>query len=158
MVDASKEERAVVLAEWPQPAAGAPQPRVLANDKSLSVCYRTDKQQFAIIRFPLCTYLTFGAPNDEALSGHPLTKCGLTFYSVHEVYNSSLIHLLERRNSVHPRHNQVVFLKNSKHYIFTFHDSTLECVINVGEFWKPTIEIFEEEEEAERFWQASLRG
>src|SRR5262249_19235672 len=149
----SKEERAVVLADWPQPSGGAPEPRVLADDHSLSIRYRTDKEQFAVVHFPMCNYLSFGAPNDEALSGHPLIKRGLKYYSVHEVHNSSLIQLLEQRNSVHPRHDRSAFLEGEKHYVFTFHDSTLECVVNEGKWWKPAFAIFESEEEAERFWR-----
>lgn len=149
----SKEERAIVLADWPPPAAGAPEPRILADETSLSILYRTDTGRFAVIRFPLCSYLIFGAPNDEALGGHPLTKCGLQYYSVHEVKNSSLIDMLERRNSIHPRHVRRDFLQGKKHYVFTFQDSTLECVANEGEWWKPTIAIFDTEEEAQQCWQ-----
>src|SRR5207248_8278471 len=99
-------ERAVVLTDWPQPAAGAPKPEILANDTSLCVRYRTDEDPIVIIRFSLCSYLMFGATKDEALGGHPLSKKGLQFYSLHEVHNSALIQLLEQRNSVHPRHDR----------------------------------------------------
>ena len=53
--------------DWPQPAAGAPEPRILADDTSLSLLYRTNDDRVAVVRFPLCFYLAFGAPNDEAL-------------------------------------------------------------------------------------------
>jgi hypothetical protein len=150
----SSDERVIVLADWPQPAAGAPEPRILADDISLSIRYRTDNEAIAVIRFPLCNYLIFGAPNDEALGGHPLTNRGLTYYSVHEVHDSSLIHLLERRNSVHPRHDRRAFLEDKKHYIFTFQDSTLECVVNEGKWWKPIIAVCKTEEEADQAWKA----
>lgn len=156
MADVSEDERAVVLPDWPQPAAGAPEPKVLADDCTLSIRYRTEKDQFAVIRFPLCTYFTFGQPNDEALDGHPLASRGLECYSVHEVRNSSLILLLERRNSVHPRHDRDAFLRGRRHYIFTFHDSTLECVVNEDKWWKPSISIFESEAEADPLWRSGI--
>lgn len=154
----SEEERAVVKSDWPQPAAGAPDPKVLATDSSLSLSYRTEQDRFVVVRFPMCDYLIFGAPNDEALGGHPLSGRGLEFYAVHEVRNSSLVELLERRNAVHPRHDRDRFLRSKKHYIVTFHDSTLECVFDEGEWWKPTVRSFDTEEEADQFWRAGRDG
>src|SRR4051812_28949905 len=91
--------------------------------------YALADDRFAVVHFPRCTYFTYGSPNDEALGGHPLAQRGLTWYSVHEVINSSLIQELERRNRIHPRHSANLF-KDRKHYIFTFKDSTLECVVS----------------------------
>ena len=153
MAGAAEEERAVVLGDWPQPAGGAPEPRLLANDCSLSLLFRTADDRFAVIRFPLCTFLVFGAPNDEALGGHPLSHCGLRHYSVHQIFGSKLIRELERRNSVHPRHDPDSYLCGKKHYVFTFQDRTLECVC--AEQWEePSIEVFEREEEAEQLWRS----
>src|SRR5205807_389197 len=119
---------------------------LLADDCSLSLLFRTADHRFAVIRFPLCTFLVFGAPNDEALGGHPLYKCGLRHYSVHEILGSSLVRELERRNSVHPRHDPESYLHGKKHYVLTFQDCTLECV--VAQPCAPSIELFEREEEA----------
>src|SRR4051794_21926380 len=47
------EQRVVVLADWPQPAT-VPEPRVLADDTTLSVMYRAVDDRYAVIRFPLC--------------------------------------------------------------------------------------------------------
>lgn len=68
-----------------------------------------------------------GPPNDEMLHGHPLASQGLRPYSVVEVRNSSLIASLEQMNTVHPHHDSKRFLK-LRHFIFAFHDSTVECV------------------------------
>jgi hypothetical protein len=148
------EERAVVLADWPQPIAGGPEPHVLANDTSLSLRYRTDNDRFAVVHFPLCMYLIFGHPNDEALGGHPLLSRGLKYYAVHEVLNSSLIRMLERRNSVHPRHDPAAYLRDCKHYLFTFQDSTLECVVTENQWWKSTFKVVSSDKEAEQSWRA----
>lgn len=153
MASASNLEYAVVLAEWPQPAAGAPKPEAWADDTSLLIRYRTADDHVIIIRFPMCSHVIFGQSNDEALAGHPLYERGLTFYSVHEVRNSSLVDLLERRNSVHPSHDRAFFVRDMKHYIFTFQDSTLECVVIEGESWKPSIRMFASEKEAARHWR-----
>jgi len=105
-----------------------------------------------LIGFPLCSNILFGAPNDEALGGHPLSKNGLKFYSVHETGNSSLSQDLERRNSNYPRHDRDRHLKDKRDYIFTFEDSTLECVVNEGEWWVPTVKVVATDEEADAFW------
>jgi hypothetical protein len=142
-------ERAIVLHDWPQPAVVA-EPKVTANEIQLSLIYRTESDRFAAVNFPLCMYFALGAPNDEALGGHPLARAGLKHYSVHEVLNSSLIRELERRNSVHPRHNRATFLENLKHYVFTFQDSTLDCVVEGGPSWPPGVSVVHTAEEALR--------
>ena len=52
MADTAGEQSAVVLADWPQPAVVS-EPRVLADDTTLSVMYRTDEDRFVVVRFPL---------------------------------------------------------------------------------------------------------
>jgi hypothetical protein len=146
------EERAIVLPDWPQPAVVA-SPRIWADDLALLLRYRTADDKICVVRFPLCNYVAFGAPNDEALGGHPLYGRGLQFYSVHEVVHSSLIKMLERRNSVHPRHDPELYLRDMKHYVFTFQDSTLECVVSEGEWWKPTVKVCNSGNEAEQEWR-----
>lgn len=157
MFESTTGERAIVLDDWPQPTVIA-KPQIYANDSSLIVRYRTTGEKIAVIRFPNCSFSTFGAPNDEALGGHKLSSCGLDYYSVHEVANSSLIRMLEQRNSVHHRHDRDTYLKDKKHFIFTFQDSTLECVANVSDRWKPTISIFDKAPEADVVWRRLCDG
>ncbi len=145
------EEHATPLLDWPQPNGGAPEPEVMANDRSLIIRYLTEAERIAVAYFPLCSVFKFGAPNDEALFGHPLYGKGLKFYSVHRVENSSWLASLERQNSVHHLHDPKLFLDGKEHYIFTFHDSTLECVVNEGKFWKPEITQFDDEKEVAEF-------
>lgn len=85
--------------------------------------------------------------------GHPLFGKGLAYYSVHEVRNSSLIEMLERRNSVHPRHDRSRYLRDLRHYVFTFQDSMLECVVTEGEWGRPRVSVVATEEEAEQAWR-----
>jgi len=72
-------------------------------------------------------HVSLGAPNDEALAGHPLHGSGLEHYAAHEVRNSDLIATLEQRNRVH-RHHRSESFESLRHVIITFHDETLECV------------------------------
>jgi hypothetical protein len=146
------EQRAVVLADWPQPATVS-EPRVLADDTTLSLVYRTDGDRYAVVRFPLYTYLAFGVPNDEALGGHPLARVGLRHYAVHEVQGSALVRELERRNSVHPRHDPSSYL-DQRHFVFTFQDSTLECIVPSEKWWTPTVAVCQDWAEADAAWRA----
>jgi hypothetical protein len=151
MAESTGDQRAVVLADWPQPATVS-EPRVLADDSTLSLMYRTDGDRYAVVRFPLCTYFAFGAPNDEALAGHPLGRAGLRHYAVHEVHGSALVRELERRNSVHPRHDPARYVRE-RHYVFTFQDRTLECVVPTEKWWAPMIAVYARVEEAEAAWR-----
>jgi hypothetical protein len=72
-------------------------------------------------------HVSLGAPNDEALVGHPLYDSGLRHYRAHEVHNSDLIASMERRNRVHPHHRPESFA-TLRHLIITFHDETFDCV------------------------------
>jgi hypothetical protein len=80
-----------------------------------------------IVRFKLCYAHFLGPPNDEAFFGHPLASRGLSPYRAFEVKDSSWIRRLERMSSVHRSHDPESFWKR-RHLIFTFHDSTFECV------------------------------
>lgn len=156
MSDEIEEECAIVLPDWQQPAVVA-EPRIFGDDSSLVIRYRAAEGKIVVVRFPLCDYVIFGAPNDEALGGHPLASRGLQFYSVHEVLHSSLMKMLERRNSVHHGHDPEWFLRDKKHYVFTFQDSTLECVVSEGEWWRPTVKVVDSDSEAEQEWQRACK-
>lgn len=69
--------------------------------------------------------MRFGYPNEEALEGHRLYRRGLRRYSGFEVCNSSWIDAMEKQNQVHHLHNKQLY-SGLRHFIFTFHDSTLE--------------------------------
>nr|GEU28411.1 hypothetical protein [Tanacetum cinerariifolium] len=116
-----------------------PEALVFATETQLLLRYYISHEEAAVIQFPLVEIFQFGSPNDEALGGHPLSTLGLKFYSVHQIENSPWIAELARRNAVHPRHNKERFLQDTIHYVFTFQDSTLECVVKEGQYWKPVI-------------------
>lgn len=134
------------LTGLPQSCIGAPCPIVWADEHSLYLAYYLETvnrdwdgasvrdvsesnadEPIAVVSFKHSYAHMFGPPNDEAFSGHPLASRGVQPYAAYEVANSSWIHSLERMNSVHQYHQPERF-EAYKHYIFTFHDSTFECV------------------------------
>ena len=137
-----------VLQDWPQPDSGAPMPQVSATEDDFSLSYNTCTGKVALVRFPTCHQIIFGHPNDEVLNGHALYKCGLKPYSVHRVLRSSRLAALERANAIHPRHDAESFLRRKEHYVFTFHDSTLECLVSTGGSWAPQVRICATRDEA----------
>jgi hypothetical protein len=99
----------------------------------------------AIIKFERCSLTKFGHPNDEALPGHSLYSKGLGGPdSIYEVHNSQWV---KEKMEI----NRVSFPKTldlkQKHFIFTFHENTLECIasgMSVELSDKPYYEIFTE--------------
>ena len=131
----------------PQSSIGAPIPMIACDEGTLYLAYYIENvphdwdgssvriidsdssgETVALVRFEGCYAHTFGPPNDETFSGHPLANRGLKPYSVFEVKHSSWIRKAESRNAVHEYHNSELFLKNKHHFIFFFHDSTYECI------------------------------
>lgn len=142
----------VLLDSWPQPST-SPEPFVFASDTQLGLRYIAAGEEIAVIHFPLVQKFQFGSPNDEALGGHPLIKHGLTHYRVHRIDNSPWLEELERRNAIHTRHDKQRFLTDAIHYVFTFQDSTLECIVKEGQFWRPKIQVCTSELKAEEVWR-----
>jgi hypothetical protein len=132
----------------PQSSIGAPCPVLIASENSLRLAYYLEPERLtpewraapvlqarpnfcddlcAIVTFERAYAHMFGPPNDEAFSGHPLAACGLKPYSVFEIQESSWLRGLVQMNSVHPYHKAEHF-SAFKHWVFSFHDSTFECL------------------------------
>lgn len=145
MYSVDERDRVIELKNVPQSSIGAPMPVVLSDETIILLAYfiqekpsnqmgslvhtasTTISESLALIEFNSYCSFMFGAPNDEAFSGHPLESRGLHPYGAFEIENSSWIRQLERMNSVHPNHNPENFAR-FKHLVFAFHDSTFECV------------------------------
>ena len=69
--------------------------------------------------------LKYGSPNDEARSGHPLSKYGPLLYGLYEVENSPWISEQVKANRVHDRHQDSMF-DGLKHHIVCFKDVMFE--------------------------------
>lgn len=87
MYTVDRHDRVEELNDLPQRSAGAPLPLLLAEDSELVLAYLTSSSfdEVAIVEFDLVAAHYLGAPNDEALSGHPLYKKGLRAYGAYEV-------------------------------------------------------------------------
>lgn len=147
MHEVDDKDRVIELEGVPQSSVGAPIPIVLAGEHDVLLTYHlqdtpvgwdgtsarivgidTEGEPVAVVKFNHCTAHMFGPPNDEAFSGHPLAERGLGPYGVFEIKNSSWVRKLERMNAVHPYHDRSRFMENNSHFIFSFHDTTFECI------------------------------
>ena len=125
----------IKLEAVPRPNSGAPCPIVIADEGRLVLSYwEIDEPPYEPTTAPLGVvcfvrpYMhMFGPPDEEGISGHPLANRGLYPCGAFRVDHSSLVRRLERMNSVHKMHDPKGF-EILKHYIFTFHDSTFECI------------------------------
>jgi len=117
------------------PDAGVSGAVVLQDDSNTFLIFNAIKRNAAgeyepagigVVEFELCQLTKFGYPNDEALGGHPLAKKGVRFYETYEVERSSWIAEKTEQNRVNfPNTAEDT---RSRHFIFTFHDSTFECI------------------------------
>ncbi len=151
MVGPDVRDRVHELPEAPQSSIGAPLPVVLADERDVLVVYLLENRDpdwdgttvrvvdtasdgvVAIAHFSGVWATQFGAPNDEALDGHPLFACGLRSYGAFTVEPSSWKAELAARNAVHPYHDPRYF-RTLTHYVLTFHDSMFECLARTVEF------------------------
>jgi hypothetical protein len=136
----------VIELDLPQSSVGAPLPIVLADDSTLVVAYflqedadpgwdgRTvrivsheDVEPAAIVRFDLFERFSFGQPSDDMIFAgvHPLSERGLGAYGAFEVLESSWLRQIAAAGD---RDGEERDMTSYRHFIFAFHDNTLECV------------------------------
>lgn len=138
MYSVDERDKVIEIRTVPKSSVGAPLPIILSDEDRILLAYiieapadspvpQAEGEDFALIEFQRYWSLTFGSPNDEAFSGHPLASRGLHPYAFFQIEDSSWIRQLERMNSVHIRHDPAKFARY-KHFVFAFHDSTFECV------------------------------
>ncbi len=84
-------------------------------------------ESIGLVEFKSCCSFRFGSPNDEVHEGHPLHGRGLDSYTAQRVVNSSWIRGIQKINSVHYCYRPEYWQKYN-HYVFWFHDTTLECI------------------------------
>ena len=123
------------LDDVPFPDPAAPDPLVLADGAVLLIGYQsmapsggaaTASDSTAVVRFQQCCASHFGLPNENAFASHPVAGLGLRPCGAFEVENSSWVHALQLRHSGHVHHDAEV-LQQLRHWVWTFHDSVLEC-------------------------------
>lgn len=144
MYEVDEQDSLFELRSVPLIEQGAPCPILFAEEHALVLSYwisdappyHPTKAPIAIVRFNRPYWHQFGPPGKEAIESHPLSSRGLFPCAVFRVDGSSLVRRLARMDSVHPCLKPEIFDKLA-HYIFTFHDSTFECV---AEGFKSSIE------------------
>ena len=122
----------VLLDTVPMPAPASTEPFVIADEGGAILVYRIspsdlsryapfvqNEEPFCVVRFDGAVFQSLGPPNDEELVQHVLHAKGLRPYGAYEVLASSLV--VEWWPSIAP----VIALR---HFIFTFEDSSFECV------------------------------
>jgi hypothetical protein len=84
-------------------------------------------ENLGVVEFDRVSSVRIGAPNDEAIQGHPLHGRGLRAYAAHEIHNSEWLeeHILV--NAVHPSHSEDAW-RQKHHYLLAFHDEMVECL------------------------------
>lgn len=126
------------LDDVPFPDLAAADPLVLADGTTLLIAYQsrtstdlpgadaTRPDSTSVVRFTQCHASHFGLPNENAFASHPIAGLGLRPCGAFEVENSSWVHELQLRHSGHP-HQSAEVLQQLRHWVWTFHDSVLEC-------------------------------
>lgn len=107
-----------------EPSIGAPEARLVQSETAAYVALDVMNGERALVELVGCEATRFGYPNDEARIGHPEYQGVL--YGVFEATQSSWLDEIRRING----HNfpTAVYGTGIKHFVFAFHDSTLECV------------------------------
>jgi hypothetical protein len=131
-LESYEEDQVVLLEDVPRPAAEAPEPFVVANERRVVIAYRIartdferfgpfddDDDPFCTVEFSAAAFHQFGPPNAEGLHAHPLAGHGLRGDSAHEIVNSSLVADAWGPDAAED---------GRRHYVLTFQDSTYECV------------------------------
>ncbi|QIZ77546.1 hypothetical protein [Ferrimonas lipolytica] len=130
----------VVELKEKQSSVGAPCPVILSDEHNIFVAYYMQEQSesfeleaIGLVKFNGFHSYKFGAPNDEAFHGHPLSENGLEPYGTFKILNSTWVQELCKQNSVHPCHSDEIF-RDLMHLVWSFHDTTLEVVAKSYEF------------------------
>jgi hypothetical protein len=131
-IDVHQQDLVVLLDSVPRPAADAPEPFVVANERRVIVSYRIaesdferfgpfseEDDPFCVVVFSEAAFHQFGPPNHEDLHAHPLASRGLLEFAGHEIVNSSLVE--DTWGVASPS-------GGFRHFVLTLRDSTFECV------------------------------
>ena len=106
---------------------GSPSPLLIWGAVTALLYYapRTTTDEVVILEFLGGLAAKHGPPSDESLMGHRLFGKGLKFYAAHEVDDSDWLRELESKE---PHRASPGWVRGHHHYVFTFHDETVECL------------------------------
>lgn len=117
--------------EWlqkvPPPLVGAPHPTVLASEHRVILLYYSAKNyEKAICVFDHCFEFRMGMPSADKINDFPLHKYGIDAWGAYLVNESPWVSELDQLYGVIREFS--VEARNYKHYVFTFHDRSFECI------------------------------
>jgi hypothetical protein len=124
------DEHAIRLDFGVRPECAVSGPVLIQTDRHCMLLFNAQRKTVglqvpqAVVTFDRVLKSKCGLPNDEALDSHPLSKRGLEAYDIFEVLNSRWLAEEQSRNQV--RFPNFTF--DCRHFIFTFHDSSFECL------------------------------
>lgn len=102
------------------------EPVVVQSERVCFLVYWDRDMIRRALEFTDCSSSKFGYPNDEGRWGHRLHSKGLGSYGVYEVIDSEW--LADLRNSNAKAFPDFIAFEGQRHFIFSFHDSTFECI------------------------------
>ena len=113
--------------DLPPMDVGSPSPVLLWGGITALLYYapRATADEVVILEFIGGLAVRWGPPSDESLMGHRLFGNGLEFYAAHEVEDSEWLRDLETKE---PHRASPGWIRSHRHYVFTFHDETVECL------------------------------
>jgi len=117
------------LFELPAMDTGSPTPTALWGNRKFLLYYApatAASETVVILEFQHGLAIRWGPPSDESLMWHRLWGKGLAFYSAHLVDDSDWMKELERTEAHH--RSSPGWIRAYGHYLFTFHDQTVECI------------------------------
>lgn len=116
---------------------GATMPEIKADENDLEITfYLLESDRRGKLKFKSVLQFTFGYPNEEAIEGHRYYELGLLPFKFVEVQDSEIIKNIIKANRVHQYHKDELF-KEWRHFVFPFHDTTLEVIAKFYEFEQP---------------------
>ena len=125
------------------PEPNVSEPVLVQSERECYLIYWDRENVRRSLKFTRCSITKFGYPNDEGRWGHRLYSKGLRSYGVFEVIESEW--LVELRKSNAKAFPDFKAVEGGRHFIFSFHDSTFECIAldfsAVGEFPKVDSEL-----------------
>jgi hypothetical protein len=104
-----------------------PEPHLLAGNRTFLLFYKrhAEPDVVVIVEFDGCIGVKTGPPSDSTLWSHRLWGKGLNYHIAHEVEESDWLGEVGR---VEKYRSSPGWIAAHHHYMFTFHDETVECL------------------------------
>jgi hypothetical protein len=127
MADAFDMPERATRIDFPEWDPNVPEPHLLIGSRTFLLFYKrhAEPDVAVIVEFHGCIGAKMSLPSDETLSGHRLWGKGLQYYVAHEVEESRWLAEVGRTEKYRSSPGWVA---SHHHYVFTFHDETVECL------------------------------